>query len=548
MFFPGIFPCAVRRIRRTAHRLLFRGPRISAAFAAAIAAQSLVAAPAEPAPADLFAQSTPARPRGRLDELVFAGLAARGFEPAHGATDAVIVRRLYLDVIGTLPTAAEVRQFLQDQAPDKRRRLVERLLERPEYAEYWAMKWSDVLRVKAEFPVNLWPNAAQAYHRWILAAVRSNQPLDRFARELLTANGSNFRNGPVNFYRAVSSREPAGLAQAVALVFLGERTERWPAERTAGLAAFFSQVAYKGTGEWKEEIVYFDPAKAAAAAVAAARYPDGCPAALSPDRDARLDFAAWLTAPGNPYFARNLVNRYWGWLLGRGLADPVDDLGAHNPPVHPEVLAYLESEFTRAGCDAKALLRLILNSQTYQLAALPRSTDPEAERWFASYALRRLDAEVLIDAINRITGTTEKYSSAIPEPFTFVPEDQRSIALPDGSITSAFLEKFGRPGRDTGLAAERNNRLTAAQRLHLLNSTHIQRKLDQGPGLQAILRSRAGPRETVDQLYLTILSRLPAPEERRLVAAHAAAAPDARTAALDLAWALLNSAEFLHRH
>jgi hypothetical protein len=235
-------------------------------------------------------------------------------------------------------------------------------------------------------------------------------------------------------------------------------------------------------------------------------------------------------------------------LLGRGIIQEPDDIRPDNPPVNPALLTYLEQQLVAAHYDVKQLMRSILNSQTYQLSSLSRSDRPEAAANFAFYPLRRLDAEVLIDALNQITGTTEKYSSAIPEPFTFVPETERSIALPDGSITSSFLESFGRPARDTGLEAERNNGITATQRLTLLNSTLIQRKLEQGPKLQPLLRPRGGPRELVDGLYVTILSRPPTEQERRTFVDYALGGSDVRAAALDLAWALINSAEFLYRH
>ncbi len=210
------------------------------------------------------------------------------------------------------------------------------------------MKWCDLLRVKSEFPINLWPNAVQAYHRWIRTCVKENMPYDRFVRELLTASGSNFRKPQVNFYRAVQSREPQAVAQAVALTFMGVRPASWPKERWSGMAAFFSQIAYKPTLEWKEEIVLFDLEKAATEAAAktlqTAAFPDGTPAKLSPGQDPREAFADWLLAPKNPWFARNMANRVWFWLLGRGIVDPPDDMRPDNPPSNPELLAYLEQE------------------------------------------------------------------------------------------------------------------------------------------------------------------------------------------------------------
>ena len=493
-------------------------------------------------------------PQGPIDPLVFDRLQRLGIQPAHICTDAVFLRRAYLDVIGTLPTAPEAREFLLSKDPDKRRALVDRLLARDEFADYWAMKWSDLLRVKAEFPINLWPNAAQAYHRWIRTSIRQNKPYDQFVREMLTSSGSNFRTPPVNFYRAMQNREPQAVAQAVALTFMGTRAENWPKDRLAGMAAFFTQVGYKATGEWKEEIVLFDPAKASpaagGAAAPAAVFPDGQAAPPAPGRDPREVFADWLVDPRNPWFARAIVNRVWSWLLGRGIVHEPDDFRPDNPPTHPELLERLQKELVASHFDLKHVYRLILNSTTYQLSCVPRTDDPRGAAHFAFYPLRRLDAEVLIDALCQITGTTEKYSSAIPEPFTFVPEDQRSIALPDGSITSPFLELFGRPSRDTGLESERNNRPTAAQRLHLLNSSHVQRKIEQSPALRSLLQSRDGPRQVVTGLYLTILSRFPTEEELKVVAAYpsSGSAGRGREAAVDVAWALINSAEFLYRH
>jgi hypothetical protein len=536
---------------------------------------TVIGADADKPTARIFEGPAAAAPRQRIDELVFNRLDQAGVQPANLCSDAVFVRRVYLDVIGTLPTAQEAKTFLRDQDPDKRRILIDRLLERDEFADYWAMKWSDLLRVKAEFPINLWPNAAQAYHRWIHTSLRENVSYDRFVREMLTANGSNFRVGQVNFYRAVQSKTPEGIAQAVALTFMGTRADKWPKERLAGMAAFFSQISSKATTEWKEEIVAYDSDKAPdpSAGGAAAVFPDGTRAQLSAGQDPRQVFADWLITPDNPWFARNIVNRVWSWLLGRGIIHEPDDIRPDNPPSIPELVTYLEQELVQNKYDLKELFRLILNSKTYQLSSVAKSDKPEAAALFAHYPLRRLEAEVLIDALNQITGTTEQYSSPIPEPFTFIPEGQRSIALPDGSITSPFLEQFGRPSRDTGLESERSNRPTADQRLHLLNSSHIQRKIENSPVLQALFASAGQPAgkfnksrkpgkfnkptgssdakqpgEAATALYLTILSRFPTEDELKTVAEYGQSASSKREAAVDLAWALINSAEFLYRH
>jgi hypothetical protein len=492
-------------------------------------------------------------PENKIDELVFAKFQELKIQPSPVCTDSVFVRRVYLDTIGTLPTALEAENFILDRNPGKRAALIDRLLARDEFADYWAMKWSDLLRIKAEFPINLWPNAAQAYHQWIRDGISKNTPYDKFVRDLLTASGSNFAVPQVNFYRALQDKDPQTIARAVALAFMGARLEKWPAAQQENLAAFFSNVGYKATSEWKEEIVYFDPdatnALAVTGAPRTATFPDGTTVTLAPDKDPRAVFADWLTDPKNPWFARNIVNRTWYWLLGRGIIQEPDDIRPDNPPSNPELLAYLENELVSSGYDLKHIYRLILNSQTYQFSSIPKTGDPQAAADFVFYPLRRLDAEVLIDAVDQITGATENYSSAIPEPYTFIPTGQRSIALPDGSITSSFLEMFGRPPRDTGLESERNNRINAAQRLWLLNSSVMRQKIEQSRMIQYQTTPGKAPREIAIGMYLGILSRFPTEDEIKIVEAYFQSSKlGRREAVVDLAWALMNSDEFLYRH
>jgi Protein of unknown function (DUF1553)/Protein of unknown function (DUF1549) len=482
-----------------------------------------------------------------IDKLAMATWQKQGIEPANLCSDAVFVRRVYLDVIGTLPEPQEVREFLNDIRPDKRAALIDALLEREEFADYWSLKWCDLLRVKAEFPINLWPNAVQAYHRWIHDCLRQNMPYDQFARELLTSSGSNFRVPQVNFYRAMQGHKPSTIAAAVALTFMGVRIENWPQQRRTGMEAFFSRVAYKPTAEWKEEIVYPDPAPSEPLR---AVFPDGAAVEIPASKDPRVVFANWLIAPENPWFARNIVNRVWFWLFGRGIIQEPDDIRPDNPPVHPEVLAYLEKELVNAHYDLRHIYRLILNSSTYQQSSVPSGANSKAETLFGCYPVRRLDAEVLIDALCQISGTQESYSSAVPEPFTFIPEETRSIDLADGSITSEFLDMFGRPARDTGLASERNNQPTDSQQLALLNSSDIQNKIERSARLNGLIRNARGNRRNlVNVLYLNILSRYPTPDE--LAAAEAyfrTKGINMRQAVADLTWALINSKEFLYRH
>jgi hypothetical protein len=550
----------------------------------------------------VFESSAPVTPETQIDKLVFARLKQLNIQPAL-CSDEVFVRRAYLDIIGTLPTAKEAKDFIQDpDTKNKRGLLIDRLLERDEYADYWAMRWSDILRVKAEFPVNLWPNAAQAYHRWIRASLAANKPYDQFANELLTSSGSNFRVGPVNFYRAIQNRTPEGIAGAVALTFMGTRTDPWPTNKVAGMAAFFSQIGYKPTSEWKEEVVFWDPidastvaeniapGKAAVTAVGVisnavaqvagvpltnsaprvAVFPDGTKIKLPPNKDPREIFADWLVTPKNPWFTRTIVNRVWAWLMGRGIVHEPDDFRDDNPPSNPALLAYLEKEMVAGRYDLKQLFKLILNSKTYQLSSVAKVISPEAEANFASYILRRLDAEVLLDAINKVTGATDLYTSPIPEPFTYIPQGTPAVSIADGSITSPFLTLFGRTARATGMENERINRPEPSQWLHLLNSTHIYRKIAEGPKIRAIVDAGRKPQEIIEELYLSILSRLPTPEEIKILEGYgqvqtvkpASRGKSGQSAPLpvqtivvkrrddwvDIAWALINSAEFLFRH
>lgn len=494
-----------------------------------------------------FEQAGEFEPVNTIDTLVLARIRQQGLEPAAMCSDEVFLRRVYLDLIGTLPEPREVTAFLKDRSADKRSRVIESLFQREEFADYWSLKWCDLLRVKSEFPVNLWPNAVQAYHRWVHEAMRTNMPMDEFARALLTSTGSNFRVGPVNFYRAVQGRKPSDIAAAVALTFMGARIESWPVENRAAMESFFSRLSYKGTAEWKEEIVCFDPATTTTLRTA---LPDGRAIEVPPTVDPRTVFADWLLSPENPCLSRNLANRTWYWLMGRGLIHEPDDIRPDNPPSNPELLAYLEDELVRSGFDQRHLMRLIVNSRAYQQSSIPRGDAAKAEAVFACYPVRRLEAEVLIDALSWIGGSGENYESPIPEPFTIVPNSQRTIALSDGSITSAFLELFGRPTRDTGLESERNNQLNASQRLHLLNSSHVQQKIQSSFRMTGLSRQARGDlSKVIAPVYLLVLSRPPTDEEADAAVAHGRKLNlRADLFAGDLAWALVNSKEFLYRH
>ncbi len=510
------------------------------------------------------AAADPNKVSAKIDRLVFAKLDKLGIPPSEPCTDEVFLRRVYLDMTGTLPTEQQCRKFLASPGANKRSRLIEELFGRGEFADYWTMKWCDLLRVKAEFPSNLWPNAVQAYHRWLRTALFNNMPYDRFARALLTSSGSNFRVAPVNFYRAVPRHEGDAIAQIVALTFMGERTDGWDPEKLLGMAAFFGNVGYKKTAEWKEEIVFFDPAKTflhpESGKPVQPMLPDGTVVAIPDGQDPREVFADWLV--DSSIFSRSIVNRVWYWLLGRGIVHEPDDFRPGNPPQNQALLDFLAKELVDSGYDLRHIYRIILNSKTYQLSSIHNEGNLADEANFSHYRVRRLDAEVLIDAINQITRTTEPYSSSIPEPFTWIPENQRAVELADGSITSPFLDLFGRPPRDSGYESERNNTPSAAQKLHLLNSTHIQKKIMNNAQLLGMYYKKPGkgkkkkaklvwrtPEKAVENMYLTILSRYPSEPETEVALAYGRESGlNRRDASIDAVWALLNTKEFIYKH
>jgi len=461
-------------------------------------------------------------------------------------SDYVFVRRVYLDLVGRLPTPEEIDGFINDRSPYRRKILIEKLFEKDDFALYWTMKWADILRVKSEYPINLWPNAVQAYHRWIYEKIKQNLPYDKFARELLTSSGSNFRVPAVNFYRAIQGRSPQSIAKAVAQTFMGIDFEKLSGQQQENLSMFFSRVAYKKTLEWKEEIVYLNPAPAKRFR---ATFLDGKTVDVYPEQDGRVIFADWLISPQNQWFSQNIVNRVWAWLMGQGIISPVDDTYGKET-IGKDLLKTLEDELVKSGYDIKHICRIILNSRTYQQSPIPTDETKNPDIQFAFYKVRQMEAEVLLDALCYLGGRGEEYISQIPEPFTVIPRENRTIGLADGSITSSFLITFGRPSRDTGLESERNTRPTDKQRLFMLNSSDIQRRIILSPVLKkAISQLWKNKKDSVIMIYKIILSRPPSPEE--LVIAddyfnNSGLLP--YQAANDIAWALINSKEFLFKH
>jgi hypothetical protein len=483
--------------------------------------------------------------RNFIDTLTWKRLDELGIAPAGEADDAAFMRRAYLDTIGTMPTAAEARAFLADKGALKRERLIDSILARPEYAEYQAMVWADLLRVDRDI---LKAQGAVAMWRWLRAAFASNMPFDRFAREVVAARGPVSGDGPAGFLRALDKPEMA--ARSVSQLFLGVRiecaqchhhpSEKWGQDDYAALAGCFTGIGRKVMPDGSEALV---PEAAADAKnprtgkPVPARPLGGEPLAGDPLLR-REEFARWMTGPGNPFFARAAVNRVWARYFGRGLVDPVDDLRVTNPAANEELLGALAARFRESGYDLKALAKIIMASRVYQSA-----TDAGADgRNFQAAVYRPLPAEVLLDAISQAT--------AIPEKFNGLPSGTRAIQLWDNRMPSYFLQVFGRPVRATVCSCERGESPSIAQALHLMNSPEINAKLRSARGIAASLAAlplTAG--ELADEVYLRCLARFPTSAERDAVSSLIGqGAAGRRDGIEDALWTVLNTREFVCNH
>ncbi len=484
-----------------------------------------------------------------IDAHVFRKLRQLNIIPSELCDDADYLRRVYLDVIGTLPAPAAARRFLADRRPDRRARLVDELLERSEFADYWALKWADLLRVDRQA---LGHRRAYAYYRWIRDSLALNKPLDQFARELLTAEGPLDESGPANFYKVVP--KPGEAASTLSQVFLGVRIacaechhhpfDRWSQTDYYGMQAFFAPLTVRVSPRGEAVQMIGDPATKhprSGATVHAHALGTAMPAD-SPKGDRRLVLASWLTSPRNPWFARNLANRAWAHFLGRGLVEPVDDVRATNPPSNPALLDALADHLARSKFDFKALVRAITASRVYQLSSRPNSTNAKDELNHSRALFRRIDAEVLLDMVSQTTGIAERFEGA--------PAGTRAIQLWDSKVPHDFLKLFGRPVRVSACECERNHEPGVAQVLHLLNSPAIHAKLSHERGTVArLVRTQRDDRALVEELYLTFCSRFPTERERTVGTSHLRAnAANRREAAEDLAWGLLNSLEFVFNH
>ena len=491
--------------------------------------------------------------RNFIDELAWKKLRDVNVLPSGPADDATFLRRASLDAIGRLPSAEEARRFLADTSPDKRDRLVDDLLARPEYADRWANVWADLLRPN---PYRVGIKATLSLDTFLRDAFATNMPYDRFAAEFLTATGSVWRNGAAVIYR--DRRSPDEIVTMASQLFLGVRLEcakchQHPFEVYGqadfyGLAAYFARVGYQGTGlsppiSGGEEAVIVKPDGEVRHPLTDAVLPPkplGGPPLTGGDGDRRERLVEWLRSSDHPTFAAAAVNRIWAEFFGMGFVDPVDDLRATNPPSNPELLTALAAEFRSNGFDQKRLIATIMKSHLYGLSSLPNGTNAGDLRNFSRHYRRRLRAELVADAIDDVTG--------VPSSYPGVPQGSRAAQLWTHRTSSVFLDVFGRPDPNQDPPCERIGDATVVQALHLMNSSHVHGKVTGDAALPArLVAAGKKPDEIVEELYLSAYSRLPTVDERKAAEAEfAREGAKPRAVAEDLLWAMLNTPEFVY--
>ncbi len=475
-------------------------------------------------------------------------LAGLGIRPSDLSTDAMFLRRVYLDMIGTLPTIGEARDFLGDETPDKRARLIDALMNRPEFADFWALWWADLLRVDQGV---VQPEGAVAMTRWLKEQVAVNRPYDEFVRDILTARGDTTATGPAAFYRVV--KEPDELSRSISQLFLGVRiecarchhhpSERWGQEDYFAFAGFFTGLKQKQLPTGGTSIIPVpgkDAAHPLTGNTVATAALGAQPADFSGQRDRRSVLAEWMTSNDNPYFSKLIANRLWAHYFGRGLIEPIDDIRATNPATNEPLMAALEAHLREVDYDLQAFTRTLLNSRLYQLSSETNASNADDLQNFSHASLKPLPAEVLLDAINQAAGTTEKLIGW--------PKGYRAIQVWDNRMPSYFFRIFGRPLRASVCQCERGDEPSIAQALHLMNSPEVAEKVQSRTGrAREIAESGLPQDQMVETLYLATLSRFPTNAEQDVFSeAFQNAASDPRPAVEDVLWTLLNTKEFMY--
>jgi hypothetical protein len=496
---------------------------------------------------------------GFIDKHVNAKLRQRKILPSAECTDAEFVRRIYLDLTGTVPTAAQARAFVEDKVPgaQKREKLVDSLLGSRDFVAYWSNRWADLLQCNSK---TLGEEAVWGFREWIRKSVAENMPYDRFVRSLVIAQGSNLTNPAVNYYRALKDRDDAGklttnkMTEDVSQTFLGVRFscnkchdhpfERWTQSQYYQFGAFFARVSFKKGERAGEEIVFTnynggETEHPLLHKVMSPTVPYGTQADVAKARFRQEAFADWLTSKDNPLFARSYANRVWSYFFGRGIIDPVDDIRASNPPVNPELLDALTEDFVKSGFNVRHLMRTIVLSNTYQRSFAPNKWNEDDKVNFSHAIPRRLGAEQMMDAVAVATGTKPKVQG--------LPEDLRSVYLADGMIGEGndFLKLFGRPKRETACECERTSNVSLAHALNLINGSMIGGAvIDSANEIKRLVDRQPDNRKVVEEIYYAILNRPPTEAEIGNFDL-GADAKQRHEVAQDLAWALLNSPAFL---
>ena len=505
-----------------------------------------------------------------IDRLVIDRLAQLHLAPSPPADDPTFIRRVYLDTIGTLPLAGEVRRFLADESPDKRTSLIDELFSRPEFIDYWAYKWSDVLLVNGQL---LRPNAVKAYYLWIREQVEKNTPWDEFARQILTAQGDAFENGATNFYALHQDAE--SMTENACQAFLGlsigcakchnHPLEKWTNDQYYAMANLFARVKAKGwggdarAGEGERTVYAATRGDLLQPSSGKPQPPtplDGEPLDIDWSGDRRSPLADWLTSTENPYFARAIVNRVWANFFGVGLVEQVDDLRVTNPASNEKLLAATAEFLVENDFDLQVLMKEILRSRTYQRSSQPLPENSEDKRFYSRYYPRRMPAEVLLDAISQVTNVPSEFTE-ISFPSTdkydteFYPKGTRALELYDSAVLSHFLKSFGRNSRTITCECERTDTPSIVQVLHISNGDTINKKLStEGNRVDALLDAGLADQQLVEQAYIFALARQPTADElSQLMPLISEVSSDEKRVVLeDFFWGILSSREFLFNH
>ncbi len=489
-----------------------------------------------------------------VDTLINNKLHKLRIFPSELCSDEVFLRRVSLDVTGTLPSSETYHRFVSDKSPDKREKLVEELLNRKEFIETWVMKFAELLQIRTNDNNGMSYKATLLYFNWLKDRIANNVPMDQIARELLSSTGGTFVNPATNFYQV--ERQTLKLTENVAQVFMGMQIQcaqchnhpfdRWTQDDYYSFASFFTQVGRKRAADPRESVIYNRRSGETNHPVHKKPMPPkflggGAPEIKS-GQDRRLILAEWLASPENPFFARNLANMVWAHFFGKGIIDPVDDVRISNPASNPELLDELSKRFTEYNYDFKKLVRDVCNSRTYQLASQPNDTNEGDTRNFARANLRRMRAEILLDAISVVTNVKNKFQG--------LPLGARAVQIADGRVTNYFLTTFGRATRETVCSCEVKMEPNLSQALHLLNGDVINRRITQGAVVKTLLDELKDHGKVVDELYVKCLSRKPTATEKAnlLAAVNGEEDKNKQTALEDVFWALLNSKEFIFNH